>query len=121
MSDLTGEQALESVSNALEESIPEFIVLKYKDKTLYAFNETERNELIQKYGKPKEIGRKKGIGENSPQETAEAVFGNQKRWEQLIINNDEDFHHAINMMMGKEVDERRQFIMDNVDFSLIGE
>lgn len=96
-------------------------VLKYKDKTLYAFNETERNELIQKYGKPKEIGRKKGIGENSPQETAEAVFGNQKRWEQLIINNDEDFHHAINMMMGKEVDERRQFIMDNVDFSLIGE
>lgn len=96
-------------------------VLKYKDKTLYAFNETERNELVQKYGKPKEIGRKKGIGENSPQETAEAVFGNQKRWEQLIINNDKDFHHAINMMMGKEVDERRQFIMDNVDFSLIGE
>ena len=96
-------------------------VLKYKDKTLYAFNETERNELIQKYGKPKEVGRKKGIGENSPQETAEAVFGSQKRWEQLIINNDEEFHHAINMMMGKEVDERRQFIMDNVDFSLIGE
>lgn len=96
-------------------------VLKYRDKTLYAFNETERNELIQKYGKPKEVGRKKGIGENSPQETAEAVFGSQKRWEQLIINNDEDFHHAINMMMGKEVDERRQFIMDNVDFSLIGE
>lgn len=96
-------------------------VLKYKDKTLYAFNETERNELIQKYGKPKEVGRKKGIGENSPQETAEAVFGSQKRWEQLIINNDEEFHHAINMMMGKEVDGRRQFIMDNVDFSLIGE
>ena len=96
-------------------------VLKYKDKTLYAFNETERNELIQKYGKPKEVGRKKGIGENSPQETAEAVFGSQKRWEQLIINNDEEFHHAINMMMGKEVNERRQFIMDNVDFSLIGE
>ena len=96
-------------------------VLKYKDKTLYAFNDTERNELIKKYGKPKELGRKKGIGENSPQETAEAVFGAQKRWEQLIINNDEDFHDTIEMLMGKEVDNRRQFIMNNVDFSLIGE
>ena len=40
-------------------------VLKYKDKTLYAFSDTEKNELIKKYGKPKELGRKKGIGENS--------------------------------------------------------
>lgn len=96
-------------------------VLKYKDKTLYAFNDTEKNQLIKKYGKPKELGRKKGIGENSPQETAEAVFGSQKRWEQLIIENEEDFSVAINMMMGKEVSKRKDFIMKNVDFSLIGE
>ena len=96
-------------------------VLKYKDKTLYAFNEAEKNQLIQKYGKPKEIGRKKGIGENTPQETAEAVFGAQKRWEQLIINNKDDFDKAIYMMMGKEVEDRKQFIMENVDFSTIGE
>lgn len=96
-------------------------VLKYKDKTLYAFNEAEKNQLIQKYGKPKEIGRKKGIGENTPQETAEAVFGAQKRWEQLIINNKDDFDRAIYMMMGKEVEDRKQFIMENVDFSTIGE
>ena len=96
-------------------------VLKYKDKTLYAFSDNEKNQLIQRYGKPKEIGRKKGIGENKPEETAEAVFGTQKRWEQLIINNDEDFERVINMLMGKVVDERRQFIMNNVDFSTIGE
>lgn len=96
-------------------------VLKYKDKTIYAFNEAEKNQLIQKYGKPKEIGRKKGIGENTPQETAEAVFGAQKRWEQLIINNKDDFDRAIYMMMGKEVEDRKQFIMENVDFSTIGE
>jgi len=96
-------------------------VLKYKNKTLYAFNDTEKNDLIKKYGKPKELGRKKGIGENEPQETAEAVFGDQKRWEQLIINNEQDFVDAINMMMGKEVMGRKEFIMKNVDFSLIGE
>lgn len=96
-------------------------VLKYKDKTLYAFSDSEKNELIKKYGKPKELGRKKGIGENTPQETAEAVFGSQKRWEQLIINNRSEFDERIHMLMGKEVDDRRQFIIDNVDFSLIGE
>lgn len=96
-------------------------VLKYKDKTLYAFSDAEKNELIKKYGKPKELSRKKGIGENTPQETAEAVFGPQKRWEQLIIGNKSEFDERIHMLMGKEVDDRRQFIIDNVDFSLIGE
>jgi DNA gyrase subunit B len=96
-------------------------VLKYKDKTLYAFSDAEKNELIKKYGKPKELSRKKGIGENTPQETAEAVFGPQKRWEQLIIDNKSEFDERIHMLMGKEVDDRRQFIIDNVDFSLIGE
>lgn len=96
-------------------------VLKYKDKTLYAFSDAEKNELIKKYGKPKELSRKKGIGENTPQETAEAVFGPQKRWEQLIISNKSEFDERIHMLMGKEVDDRRQFIIDNVDFSLIGE
>lgn len=96
-------------------------VLKYKDKTLYAFSDAEKNELIKKYGKPKELSRKKGIGENTPQETVEAVFGPQKRWEQLIIKDKIDFNERIHMLMGKEVDDRRQFIIDNVDFSLIGE
>jgi DNA gyrase/topoisomerase IV subunit B len=96
-------------------------VLTYKNKTLYAFDEAEKNELIRTFGKPINIGRKKGIGENTPTETAESVFGEQKRWEQLIINNSEDFDKAINMMMGVKVDERRSFIMENVDFSTIGE
>lgn len=96
-------------------------VLKYKDKVLYAFSDSEKNELINKYGKPKEIGRKKGIGENSLSETAEAVFGSQKRWEQLIINNEEEFNETIAMLMGEEVSERKQYIMEKVDFSKIGE
>lgn len=96
-------------------------VLKYKDKTLYAFNDTEKNQLIQKYGKPRELGRKKGIGENSPDETSQAVFGEHKRWEQLIIKNEKAFKQAIEMMMGLEVSGRKEFIMKNVDFSTIGE
>ena len=96
-------------------------VLKYKNKVLYAFSDSEKNQLIEKYGMPKEIGRKKGIGENSPEETKEAVFGEQKRWWQLCPKNDEDFAELINMLMGKEVEERKDYIMKNVDFSMIGE
>lgn len=96
-------------------------VLKYKDKILYAFSDNEKNQLIKKYGSPKELSRKKGIGENTPDETKNAVFGEQKRWWQLCPNNHEDFIKLIDMLMGKEVLERKEYIMRNVDFSMIGE
>lgn len=96
-------------------------VLKYKNKVLYAFSDAEKNQLIKKYGKPNELGRKKGIGENSPKETQEAVFGEQKRWWRLNITNNEEFSELINMLMGEEVSERKKYIMENVDFSIIGE
>lgn len=96
-------------------------VLKYKTKSLYAFSEAERDELIKANGKPLEIGRKKGIGENTPQETEEAVFGNQRRWEQVKISDFSEYTQTIEMLMGTEVKERRDFIMENVDFSHITE
>lgn len=96
-------------------------VLKYKDKILYAFSDNEKNQLIKKYGSPKELSRKKGIGENTPDETKNAVFGEQKRWWQLCPNSHEDFIKLIDMLMGKEVLERKDYIMRNVDFSMIGE
>lgn len=97
-------------------------VLKYgKNKVYYAFNEEERDELIKKYGSPKELSRKKGIGENTPKETEEAVFGEQKRWERININDFEEYSQMMKMLMGSDVDERREFIMNNVDFSHICE
>lgn len=96
-------------------------VLQYKNNVKYAFSEEEKNSLIKKYGVPKTIGRKKGIGENSPEETEEAVFGLQKRWWQLKIKDKKDFDDLITMLMGQEVEDRREYIMKNIDFSMIGE
>lgn len=96
-------------------------VLRYKDKTLYAFSEEERDMLLKKNGKPKEISRKKGIGENTPQETKESVFGTQRRWERIKIEDFEKYSEMMNMLMGPNVEERKQFIMKNVDFSNICE
>lgn len=96
-------------------------VLRYKDKTLYAFSEEERDMLLKKNGKPKEISRKKGIGENTPQETKESVFGAQRRWERVQIEDFEKYSEMMNMLMGPNVEERKKFIMKNVDFSNICE
>lgn len=96
-------------------------VLRYKDKTLYAFSEEERDMLLKKNGKPKEISRKKGIGENTPQETKESVFGAQRRWERVQIEDFERYSEMMNILMGPNVEERKQFIMKNVDFSNICE
>lgn len=97
-------------------------VLKYgKDKRYYAFSEEERDNLIKKYGKPKEVSRKKGIGENTPIETEEAVFGDQHRWERINIKDLTEYTMMMEKLMGKEVTERKKFIMKNVDFSNICE
>ncbi|MCI6367018.1 MAG: toprim domain-containing protein [Spirochaetia bacterium] len=96
-------------------------VLKYKDKTLYAFNGEERDNYIKKYGKPKEISRKKGIGENTPQETKDSVFGSQRRWERVQISDFEEYSDMMEKLMGPSVEDRKYFIMKNVDFSNICE
>ena len=96
-------------------------VLKYKDKTLYAFNGEERDNYIKKYGKPKEISRKKGIGENTPQETKDSVFGPQRRWERVQISDFEKYSDMMEKLMGPSVEDRKYFIMKNVDFSNICE
>lgn len=96
-------------------------VLKYKDKTLYAFSPEERDEFVKKFGSPKEVYRKKGIGENSKKETQEAVFGKMRQWERVNINDFEDYTSTLQMLMGEEVEERKEYIMKNVDFSNITE
>ena len=101
--------------------MPLFVLEYSGNKRYYAFSSEERDELIKKYGKPKSIGRKKGIGENTPQETEEAVFGEQRRWERVNIKDFEEYADMMNMLMGPKVDDRRDFIMKNVDFSNISE
>lgn len=101
--------------------MPLFVLEYSGNKRYYAFSGEERDELIKKYGKPKSIGRKKGIGENTPQETEEAVFGEQRRWERVNIKDFEEYADMMNMLMGPKVDDRRDFIMKNVDFSNISE
>lgn len=94
-------------------------VMQYKKGVAYAFSPEERDEIIKKNGKPKELYRRKGIGENSNKDTREAVFGEYRRWERVNISDFEDYAATLHMLMGEEVPERKNFIMENVDFANI--
>ena len=49
------------------------------------------------------------------------MFGEQRRWERVNIKDFEEYANMMNMLMGPKVDDRRDFIMKNVDFSNISE
>lgn len=55
----------------------------------------------------------------SPQEVKESLFGDEKRWVQLKPNNWAEFSSLIEDLMGKNVEVRRDFIFENVDFENI--
>lgn len=95
--------------------------LTYPKTKHFAFDEKEKDDLISKYGTPKTLTRFKGLGEYVPDDVREAVFGESKRWEQLVIDDYDYFESQIEMMMGKDVPARRDYIMENVDFTQIGE
>lgn len=88
--------------------------LYYKDGS-YIFTEEEWNKVKNKSG----YTRAKGLGEMSAKAVEESLFGAHKRWVQLQPANWKGFSKQINMLMGSEVEERRKFIFDNVDFERI--
>lgn len=96
-------------------------ILRYKKEIKYAFSNEEKENLLKKYGRNCEVSRIKGLGELRAQDTKEAVFGNSKRWDKLEFSDWDSFVEKLYLIMGKEVPARRDYIMNNVDFSRVEE
>lgn len=96
-------------------------ILHYKKETLYAFSNSEKEALLKAHGKNCEVTRIKGLGELTPRDTKLAVFGEEKRWDKLIVEDWDKFSQHLNLMMGKDVAPRKEYIMNNVDFSRVEE
>ena len=66
------------------------------------------------------ITRAKGLGElNSEDMKMSMMHPKDRRLEILTINDAEAAAESLKMLMGKDVDERREFLFENVDFSII--
>ena len=66
------------------------------------------------------ITRAKGLGElNSKDMKMSMMHPKDRRLEILTIGDAESARESLKMLMGTEVDERREFLFENVDFNII--
>ena len=95
-----------------------------KDDTYFAFNETERRDILKKIGKQKyNIQRSKGLGENEPEMMWKTTMNPEtRRLRKLTFENAESIAETYDLFMGDDLDGRKSYIaahgseyMDDLD------
>lgn len=96
-------------------STPLFRV-RNKKETRYCYTEEERIKAIQELKNP-EITRFKGLGEISPDEFKNFI-GKDMRLEPVMIGKDTPIEKLLQFYMGKNTQERQEFIVKNLKTDL---
>ena len=98
---------------------PPLFVIKHGKKIKYVLNETERDEYLAtlspntKY----EINRMKGLGEMDAEELNETTMDINKRiLRQITVDDAMEADLVFSMLMGEDVEPRRQFIETNATY-----
>lgn len=93
--------------------------LTKNNKRVFAYNDEELKELKKKYPDWFQ-GRMKGLGEMTAEDMEFSMMNKkERRLEVLTIHDVELAKESIEMLMGTEVEKRRDFLFENVDFSKI--
>lgn len=87
--------------------------VRNKKKTIYCYSEDERRKAMAELGKNPEITRFKGLGEISPDEFANFI-GEDIRLEPVILSKQNSIETILSYYMGKNTQERQEFIIDNL-------
>jgi len=87
--------------------------VRNKKETIYCYSEEERRAAIAKLGTKPEITRFKGLGEISPDEF-KLFIGKDMRKDPVIIGKDRSIIDMLGYFMGKNTQERQDFIIDNL-------
>ena len=87
--------------------------VRNKKKTLYCYDDEERNAAVKEVGKNPEITRFKGLGEISPSEFKNFI-GDQIRLEPIILNKKSKIQDLLTFYMGKNTPDRQEFIIDKL-------
>ena len=82
-------------------------------KTIYSYSESEKNDAIESIGGKIEITRFKGLGEISPHEFKDFISENIKL-EPVLYKGNESIKQILSYYMGKNTQERQEFIIDNL-------
>lgn len=87
--------------------------VRNKKSTYYCYSEPERVEAIAKVGVNPEITRFKGLGEISPDEFS-GFIGENIRLEKVRLTKSDPINDLLEFYMGKNTQERQDFIIDNL-------
>jgi len=87
--------------------------VRNKKETIFCYSEDERRKAMEKLGAKPEITRFKGLGEISPDEFKHFI-GKDIRLEPVIIGQDSTITQLLSYYMGKNTQERQDFIIDNL-------
>src|SRR5205814_8495341 len=91
--------------------------VRNKQETIYCYSEEEKQAAMKKLGSKPEITRFKGLGEISPDEFARFI-GPEMRKQPVIIEQGEHVQQLLEYYMGKNTQERQEFIIDNLRVEL---
>lgn len=87
--------------------------VRNKQKTIYCYNEEEKQRAVAELGNKPEITRFKGLGEISPDEFGRFI-GEDMRKEPVLITKDAHIQKLLQDFMGKNTPERQRFIIENL-------
>lgn len=91
--------------------------VRNKKETIYCYSDLERQIAIQKLGAKPEITRFKGLGEISPDEF-KAFIGRKMRLDPVTLAGETALHGLLDYYMGKNTQERQDFIINNLKVEL---
>jgi topoisomerase-4 subunit B len=87
--------------------------VRNKQKTIYCYNENEKEKAIKELGRSVEITRFKGLGEISPDEFKKFI-GKDMRLEPVKLSKDDTINQLLLFYMGNNTPERQDFIINNL-------
>ncbi len=91
--------------------------VRNKQETIYCYSESEKQKAVKKLGNKPEITRFKGLGEISPDEFGKFI-GEEMRLQPVIIDHGDHIHNLLEYYMGKNTQERQEFIIKNLKVEL---
>ncbi|CAN5205516.1 DNA topoisomerase IV subunit B [soil metagenome] len=87
--------------------------VRNKQETIYCYDETEKQQAVQKLGSKPEITRFKGLGEISPDEFKRFI-GDNIKLQPVMLLPEVHIQQLLEYYMGKNSPSRQEFIIDNL-------
>lgn len=99
---------------------PPLYLVKKGNKKQYAWNDKERDALIEEFGQGSTVQRYKGLGEMNAEQLWETTMNPDGRTlRQVTIESGSEADRIFSMLMGDEVPPRREFIEKNAVYAKI--